>query len=148
MGVRRAIDDFGVGYSGLSYLNDFAFDAIKIDRKFVQSIGEAGAPIIDAIIAMGQGLKLEIIAEGVETAAQVNYLTNKDCHIMQGFFYSPPLTAEQFDARFLQVSRRRIRKNQAGRPKRAEGRLPSSRTGGSKAPAASSPAARTTNSYL
>ncbi len=86
MGVRRSIDDFGVGYSGLSYLNNFAFDAIKIDRKFVQSIGESGAPIIDAIIAMGEGLNLEVIAEGVENAMQVNYLTAKGCYIMQGYY--------------------------------------------------------------
>lgn len=107
MGVRRSIDDFGVGYSGLSYLNNFAFDAIKIDRKFVQSIGESGAPIIDAIIAMGEGLNLEVIAEGVENAAQVKYLTDKGCFIMQGYYYSPPLSVADFDEKFLKQARRR-----------------------------------------
>ena len=107
MGVHRAIDDFGVGYSGLSYLNTYPFNTIKIDRKFVQSIGDNGAPIIDAIIAMGHGLRLEIVAEGVETRAQVDYLRERGCHLMQGFYFSAPLTKRQFDLKLLKRARRR-----------------------------------------
>lgn len=96
MGVRIAMDDFGTGYSSLSYLKKFPLHALKIDRTFVQDLMENpdDAAIIKAIIALGQGLNLSVVAEGVETAEQVERLRSLHCHEMQGYFLSPPLNAE------------------------------------------------------
>ena len=97
MGVRCSIDDFGVGYSGLSYLDRFSFDAIKIDRKFVEGIDEDGAPIVTAVIAMAKGLQIDVIAEGVETMAQFDFLRRHGCDMMQGFLFSRPLPARDVE---------------------------------------------------
>lgn len=97
MGVRCSIDDFGVGYSGLSYLDRFSFDAIKIDRKFVEGIDEDGAPIVTAVIAMAKGLQIDVIAEGVETMAQFEFLRRHGCDMMQGFLFSRPLPAREVE---------------------------------------------------
>jgi diguanylate cyclase (GGDEF)-like protein len=97
MGVRCSIDDFGVGYSGLGYLAQFSFDAIKIDRKFVDGIDEDGAPIVTAVIAMAKGLNIDVVAEGVETVAQLEFLRRHGCEIMQGFLFSRPLPASALE---------------------------------------------------
>lgn len=91
-GVRIAIDDFGTGYSSLSYLHHLPIHTLKIDRSFVQGIrsGNDGACIVNAIIAMAQGLKLEIVAEGVETQDQLDYLSTSDCDLVQGFLLGRP----------------------------------------------------------
>ncbi len=88
-GVRIAIDDFGTGYSSLSYLHHLPIHTLKIDRSFVHGIrsGNDGACIVNAIIAMAQGLKLEIVAEGVETQDQLDYLSTSDCDLVQGFLF-------------------------------------------------------------
>jgi len=98
MGFRLSIDDFGTGYSSLSYLQRFPFHSIKIDRSFVsriESSSDKTYPVIDAIISMALALKLEIIAEGVETEEQARYLTGRCCQSAQGWLYDKglPLTA-------------------------------------------------------
>ncbi|MGM0570436.1 EAL domain-containing protein [Marinobacter sp.] len=88
-GVRIAIDDFGTGYSSLNYLHHLPIHTLKIDRSFVHGVrsGNDGACIVNAIIAMAQGLKLEIVAEGVETQDQLEYLSTSDCDLVQGFLF-------------------------------------------------------------
>ncbi|MWV10782.1 EAL domain-containing protein [Pseudomonas sp. R-28-1W-6] len=97
-GVKLAIDDFGTGYSSLSYLKRFPVDYVKIDQTFVRdlSIGGEDAAITRAIIAMAHGLELKVVAEGVETQAQMDFLKAQRCDEIQGFLISPPLPAEQF----------------------------------------------------
>ncbi|EAZ99790.1 EAL domain-containing protein [Marinobacter sp. ELB17] len=90
-GVRIAIDDFGTGYSSLNYLHQLPIHTLKVDQSFVRGIGngEDGACIVNAIVAMAHGLKLDIIAEGVETDAQLAYLRGLGCQQIQGFLYGP-----------------------------------------------------------
>jgi diguanylate cyclase (GGDEF)-like protein/PAS domain S-box-containing protein len=90
LGVRLSIDDFGTGYSSLSYLQKFPVDVIKIDRSFLGDIvSDGNAVITRAIIALGHNLKLEVIAEGVETHEQLAFLRDHDCDQMQGYYFSP-----------------------------------------------------------
>ncbi len=98
MGITMAIDDFGTGYSSLSYLKRFPLDVLKIDRSFVRdvTIDTDDAAIVDAILAMSRRLNLDVVAEGVETAEQLEFLKNHDCHRVQGYFLSQPLTFEHF----------------------------------------------------
>jgi EAL domain-containing protein (putative c-di-GMP-specific phosphodiesterase class I) len=95
LGVRIAIDDFGTGYSSLSYLQQFPIQTLKIDRSFVGDIraDERDASIINAIVAMARGLKLDLIAEGVENRTQLKYLHSQGCSEGQGFIFSPPVDA-------------------------------------------------------
>jgi diguanylate cyclase (GGDEF)-like protein/PAS domain S-box-containing protein len=97
-GVSLALDDFGTGYSSLSYLRRFPLQVLKIDRSFIQDleIDQNHKALVDAIIAMAQSLKLEIVAEGVENESQLNYLRNRDVSIIQGYLFSPPVPVERF----------------------------------------------------
>lgn len=98
-GIRVAIDDFGTGYSSLSYLKHLPIDALKIDRSFIDNL-RSGSPdiaIVNAIITMGLGLHVKVVAEGVETAEQMRLLKDLKCHFAQGFFIHRPLGAEQFE---------------------------------------------------
>jgi diguanylate cyclase (GGDEF)-like protein/PAS domain S-box-containing protein len=101
MGVRLSIDDFGTGYSSLGYLKRFPFDVLKINRSFIQGLpdNQDDATLVNTIISMGQGLNLEIVAEGVETNEQLEYLRSKGCHSAQGFYFSKPLPAHLFEKR-------------------------------------------------
>jgi EAL domain-containing protein (putative c-di-GMP-specific phosphodiesterase class I) len=98
MGVQLALDDFGTGYSSLSYLKRFPIDTLKIDQSFVHDIAtdEDDATIVSAVIGMGHNLKQRVIAEGVETVAQFDFLHAERCDLGQGFYFSRPLSAEAF----------------------------------------------------
>jgi EAL domain-containing protein (putative c-di-GMP-specific phosphodiesterase class I) len=97
-GVKVAIDDFGTGYSSLSCLRKFPVDTLKIDQSFVRRISTAGgdAPIATAVINMAQGLKLRVIAEGVETSEELAFLQAHQCDAAQGYYFSRPVVAQQF----------------------------------------------------
>jgi diguanylate cyclase (GGDEF)-like protein/PAS domain S-box-containing protein len=98
LGVQLALDDFGTGYSSISHLSGFPFDKLKIDRSFVHGITEnpVNAAIATATIAMGRGLDLVVLAEGVETESQMQFLRTKGCEAMQGWLFSKALPAGQF----------------------------------------------------
>jgi EAL domain-containing protein (putative c-di-GMP-specific phosphodiesterase class I) len=97
-GIRVAVDDFGTGYSSLSYLRKFPVDAVKIDQSFVRQISTAGddTTIVKAVIGMAQGLKLRVIAEGVETLEEVAFLRACRCEEAQGYYFSRPVLPHQF----------------------------------------------------
>jgi EAL domain-containing protein (putative c-di-GMP-specific phosphodiesterase class I) len=99
LGVRLALDDFGTGYSSLSYLKSFPFDVLKIDRSFVQGINtsEGDLAITEAVIALGRSMKLEVLAEGVETPDHVRILLEKGCSHMQGYNFSRSLRPAELD---------------------------------------------------
>ena len=98
IGVKLSLDDFGTGYSSLSYVSRFPFDKIKIDQGFVRDIIEnpVNAAIATAAIVMARSLNLMVLAEGVETEAQANFLRGRRCDAMQGYLFSRPLPAEEF----------------------------------------------------
>ncbi|HEV2112254.1 MAG TPA: EAL domain-containing protein, partial [Gammaproteobacteria bacterium] len=100
LGVRLALDDFGTGYSSLGYLRRFHLDKIKIDQSFVQdlSLDPDDAAITVAIIGMAQDLKVAVVAEGVETREQGEFLRRHGCDAIQGFYFSKPLSADDFAA--------------------------------------------------
>jgi EAL domain-containing protein (putative c-di-GMP-specific phosphodiesterase class I) len=102
MGMPVAIDDFGTGQSSLAYLKRFSIDVLKIDRSFVRDIpGDADdCAIAEAIVALARALRLKVVAEGVETEAQVDFLRDLRCDSMQGYLLSRPLPAEEFVAWF------------------------------------------------
>jgi diguanylate cyclase (GGDEF)-like protein len=97
LGVRRALDDFGTGYSALSYLKRFPVDLIKVDRCFLDGLetDDRDAALMRAILAIGAGMELEVVAEGVETNAQCELLRLSGCHWGQGFLFSEPLPADE-----------------------------------------------------
>jgi len=98
IGIKLSLDDFGTGYSSLAYLSRFPVDHLKIDRSFVECIASEpnAASISTSIIALAHRMGLRVIAEGVETEAQLAYLTRHGCDEMQGYYFSKPLPAEQF----------------------------------------------------
>lgn len=97
LGVQLSIDDFGTGYSSMSYLEQLPFDTLKIDMSFVRKIQDdgSGGTIAATIAAMAHALNKKIVAEGVETQAQLDFLRNQNCELIQGYFYSRPLPAEE-----------------------------------------------------
>ena len=102
-GVRIAIDDFGTGYSALSYLNRFPIDVLKIDRSFVSDLQsrERSRELIKAIVSVARALRMEIIAEGVETQEQAEILIGYGCRLAQGYLYSKPVSRSEFERRIL-----------------------------------------------
>jgi diguanylate cyclase (GGDEF)-like protein/PAS domain S-box-containing protein len=99
MGVRLAVDDFGTGYSSLTYLKRFPLNKLKVDRSFVQDIASSpdGVVIAQAIVDLGRNLRLEVVAEGIETSAELDALRSYGCEFLQGFYFSRPVPAAEFE---------------------------------------------------
>ena len=98
MGVHLAIDDFGTGYSSLAQLKRFPIDTLKVDRSFIRELpaDSEDRAIAEAIIAMGKTLSLTVVAEGVETLEQQQFLRDRACDQMQGYYFSKPIAADEF----------------------------------------------------
>jgi EAL domain-containing protein (putative c-di-GMP-specific phosphodiesterase class I) len=96
LGVRLSIDDFGTGYSALARLRSLPFDTLKVDKAFVDGLGDPaqGATLVETILDMARSLGLEVIAEGVESARQAEFLRQQDCALAQGYYFSRPVAAE------------------------------------------------------
>jgi EAL domain-containing protein (putative c-di-GMP-specific phosphodiesterase class I) len=113
LGVRLAIDDFGTGYSSLAYLKRFPIEKLKIDRSFIRGVpaDDSDAGIVHAIIQMARALGLKVIAEGVETESQRQYLAHEGCDQFQGFLFAPALDPFSFEERLgaQSANRRRLR---------------------------------------
>jgi EAL domain-containing protein (putative c-di-GMP-specific phosphodiesterase class I) len=99
LGVRLALDDFGIGYSSLNYLRQFPVETLKIDRQFVQQLNSdvKNVIIIKTLIELAQRLNLKVIAEGIETEEQMNFLKEQYCDEGQGYFFARPMSASQFE---------------------------------------------------
>jgi EAL domain-containing protein (putative c-di-GMP-specific phosphodiesterase class I) len=125
LGVRCSIDDFGTGYSGLSHLSQLPVTGLKIDKTFIQQIHTTSdrAPIIRAVIALAVDLNLDVVAEGVETRCQLEFLRSNGCHEAQGFYLGRPVPADEFEILLLldRSSRLAPRRDElAERPERTQ----------------------------
>jgi EAL domain-containing protein (putative c-di-GMP-specific phosphodiesterase class I) len=112
-GIQLAIDDFGTGYSSLGRLGEFPVAVLKIDRSFVRGLPEArtGRTLVNAIMYLARGFGLTVVAEGVETEAQRDFLRGSGCRYAQGYLFSPPVPAPELDAL---LSTRGARTSRAG----------------------------------
>ena len=99
LGISFAVDDFGTGYSSLNYLHRLPVDELKIDQSFVRNISSASnnAVIVDAIILMAQLLNLKIVAEGIESKAELDYLLEHGCDYFQGYYFARPVPFDLFE---------------------------------------------------
>jgi EAL domain-containing protein (putative c-di-GMP-specific phosphodiesterase class I) len=115
MGLRISIDDFGTGYSSLSYLKRFPIDAVKIDRSFIKDvhINPEDASICCAIMAMAHNLGMTVVAEGVETTEQYDYMKSIDCDEIQGYLTGKPVTADKFQAILQKIAEDKQNRNVA-----------------------------------
>ncbi len=111
MGVKLSIDDFGTGYSSLNYLRKFPIDLLKIDKAFVRDIesNKEDRLIVKGIIALAKSLNLEVLAEGVETAEQQNFLEQEGCDYIQGFYIGKPMKSSEFEQEFILSNRSNIK---------------------------------------
>jgi predicted signal transduction protein with EAL and GGDEF domain len=100
IGVQCSIDDFGVGYSNFSYLGTLPIDTIKIDKSFMDNLrgGVGGTAVVVGLIALAHSLEMKVVAEGVETIDQLNFLKANACDQMQGFLFSQPISPEQMES--------------------------------------------------
>jgi len=103
LGVRIAIDDFGTGYSSLSYLKKFPIDTVKVDRSFIMDIpvNSDDVAITGAVIAMAHRLNMDVVAEGVETQPQLDFLLENDCEYAQGYLFSRPVPVDDLQRLLL-----------------------------------------------
>ncbi|BBH23428.1 hypothetical protein Back11_47730 [Paenibacillus baekrokdamisoli] len=108
LGIKIAIDDFGTGYSSLGYLKNLPIDTLKIDKSFLQDITEDddNAAITNTIITLAQNLNLSVIAEGVETRQHVEFLSDRNCYLMQGYYFSRPMKAEDIAEKYFMINDR------------------------------------------
>lgn len=98
-GIGIALDDFGTGYSSLAYLQKLPIDKLKLDKSLIDGTGELkAAAIVQAVTALSRALGLKVVAEGVETPAQQQFLRVAGCHLLQGYLFSPAVSADQIDA--------------------------------------------------
>ncbi|SDD82697.1 PAS domain S-box-containing protein/diguanylate cyclase (GGDEF) domain-containing protein [Paenibacillus sp. UNCCL117] len=102
LGIQISMDDFGTGYSSLNYLKNFSIDRLKIDQSFVRDLskGSNGTNIVSIIIAIAHSMNLEVVAEGVEEKEQLRFLQIQKCNEVQGYYFSPPIPAEEFEGSF------------------------------------------------
>ena len=123
LGVRVSIDDFGTGYSSLAYIKTFAIDTLKIDRSFVHDLpaDANGAAIARAIVAMARTLNLRVVAEGVETREQYDFLLGAGCDAMQGFLFGRAVPASEFARAFGDESTHRSQATVEREPGRSRG---------------------------
>jgi EAL domain-containing protein (putative c-di-GMP-specific phosphodiesterase class I) len=100
LGIELSIDDFGTGYSSLAYLKRFPVHRLKVDRAFIHDLGQEGdsAAIVRSVVSLGQGLKLRVLAEGVETAEHLAILRSLSCDEYQGYLFSRPVEADAVPA--------------------------------------------------
>jgi EAL domain-containing protein (putative c-di-GMP-specific phosphodiesterase class I) len=105
--LRFSLDDFGTGYSSLAYLKRLPLDQLKIDRSFIRDIltDESSAAIAQTIISLSRAMGLPVIAEGVETEEQREFLTRLGCHAFQGYLFSRPLPLDEFEKQWLPAAR-------------------------------------------
>ncbi len=99
IGIKLALDDFGTGYSSLNYLRKFPIDQLKIDRSFINDLlkNKQNEIIVKSIISIAQSLGMLVIAEGVETKEQVEFLRSQNCDIAQGYYFSPPVPINEIE---------------------------------------------------
>ena len=118
MGLRLSVDDFGTGYSSLGYLQRFPIDVLKIDRSFIAGIGDAGknTEIVRAVAALGRELHLDVVAEGVETAAQARIMTALGCDLAQGYYFARPMPRHRATALLARKARNDARANLSRHP--------------------------------
>jgi EAL domain-containing protein (putative c-di-GMP-specific phosphodiesterase class I) len=114
LGVQLALDDFGTGYSSLSYMRRFPIDTLKVDRSFVRDLAMdvSDASVVSAVINMGKGLKMRVVAEGVEALEQLQFLKQNGCAEAQGYYFSRPLPAQD-SAEWLRLWGARRREQEA-----------------------------------
>ena len=94
-GVRLSIDDFGTGYSSLAYLRRLAVNTLKIDRSFIGELHDSqGLAIVEAVIGLARSLGMDVVAEGVETPAQLEVLRERGCHLIQGYLFARPMSRQ------------------------------------------------------
>ncbi|MGM9951657.1 MAG: EAL domain-containing protein [Lysinibacillus sp.] len=105
LGVTIAVDDFGTGYSSLAYLKDFPIDYLKIDRSFIRNIldNPDDEALVKMILSMAKHMKLKVVAEGIETAEQLDYLVRSDCDKIQGYFISRPIPYDAFESEYQKI---------------------------------------------
>jgi EAL domain-containing protein (putative c-di-GMP-specific phosphodiesterase class I) len=106
LGFKTALDDFGAGHSSLAYLHDFKFDKIKIDRSLTNG-GESARAIAQAAATLGRALKMDVVAEGVETEAEAVLMRSLGCTELQGYYFSKPVEASDVDALLKEYERPR-----------------------------------------
>jgi EAL domain-containing protein (putative c-di-GMP-specific phosphodiesterase class I) len=95
MGILLSVDDFGTGYSSLSYLHRFPINTLKVDRSFVSGLNQSQKQIVQTIITLAHSLKMDAIAEGVETPEQLMFLKSLGCEAAQGYLFSPPVCCQE-----------------------------------------------------
>jgi EAL domain-containing protein (putative c-di-GMP-specific phosphodiesterase class I) len=108
LGVKISIDDFGTGYSSLSKLKDYPIDTLKIDKSFIENctVNEKSSTITRTIIDLAHNLGFKVVAEGVETKEQYDFIFNHKCDAFQGYYYSKPLTAEEFEEKLKNFNKK------------------------------------------